>query len=95
MLESSGHVSIGTTIDARKQKIGRDEALSLAQSVERVLVVKGKDLVTFDMNMPPDADILAQALLGPTGHLRAPTLLVDKTLLVGFHENAYRYVLER
>ena len=33
------------------------------------------------------------ALLGPTGNLRAPTLRVGKTLLVGFDESSYVDVL--
>ena len=33
------------------------------------------------------------ALLGPTGNLRAPTMRVGKTLLVGFDESSYADVL--
>jgi hypothetical protein len=32
-------------------------------------------------------------MLGPTGNLRAPTLRVGRTLLVGFDEDTYRKVL--
>ena len=32
-------------------------------------------------------------MLGPTGNLRAPTLRVGRTLLVGFDEETYRKVL--
>jgi arsenate reductase-like glutaredoxin family protein len=28
-------------------------------------------------------------MLGPTGNLRAPTLVVGKTVLVGFNDEAY------
>jgi arsenate reductase-like glutaredoxin family protein len=41
---------------------------------------------------PPDDDTLAAALLGPSGNLKAPTLRVGRTLLVGFSEAAYRQV---
>jgi hypothetical protein len=37
----------------------------------------------------PSAEVV-DALLGPTGNLRAPALRVGKTLLVGFHEEVYR-----
>ncbi|MBW1883097.1 MAG: hypothetical protein JRJ58_06185, partial [Deltaproteobacteria bacterium] len=30
-----------------------------------------------------------EAMLGPTGNLRAPTLRVGKTVLVGFNEEIY------
>lgn len=57
-------------------------------------MAKGKKCVTFDMKkQPPDDDTLAAHLLGPTGNLRAPTLQLGKTLLVGFSEEAYRQVL--
>ncbi|SRR6266540_2821912 len=90
----SGRVDVNATIDAKKEKRGRDEALTLARSVETVVVGKGKKVVTFDMrNVPPDDDTLAAQLLGPTGNLKAPTLRVGSTLLVGFSEEAYRQAL--
>jgi hypothetical protein len=58
-----------------------------------VIVARGKKVLTFDMKAaPPDDDTLAAALLGPTGNLKAPTLRVGGTLLVGFGEAAYREV---
>lgn len=44
-------------------------------------------------NDPPDEDTLAAHLLGPTGNLKAPTLRIGETLLVGFSLEAYRQVL--
>lgn len=81
-------------IDARKERYGREEALQLARSVQRVLVARGKNLLVFDMKTnPPDDDTLAAHLLGPTGNLKAPTLRRGQTLLVGFSEEAYRQVV--
>jgi hypothetical protein len=81
-------------VDARKEKRGREEALALARSVERVLVARGKTILVFNMTTnPPDDDTLAAHLLGPTGNLKAPTLRQGQTLLVGFSEDAYRQVL--
>ena len=42
---------------------------------------------------PGKAELLA-LLLGPTGGLRAPTLRVGRTLLVGFNEKAYATALK-
>ena len=54
---------------------------------------RGRKAVTFDMRAaPPDDHTLAAHLLGPTGTLKAPTLRVGDTLLVGFSEEAYREV---
>jgi hypothetical protein len=82
--------------DAGKERRGRAEALALAGTVDRVVVARGKKVVTFDMKTDrPDEDTLAAHLLGPTGNLRAPTLRLGKTLLVGFGEEAYRQVLRK
>ena len=82
-----------TIVDAAKDRRGRDEALKLARSVARVIAARGKKVVVFDMaNDPPDEETLAAHLLGPTGNLKAPTLRVGETLLVGFGEEAYKQV---
>jgi len=41
----------------------------------------------------PNTTVLAGLLLGPTGNLRAPTLRIGKTLVVGFDEGTYAKVL--
>jgi hypothetical protein len=84
---------VGERTDATKERQGRDEALALAKTAERVVIAKGKKVVAFDMKKsPPDDDTLAAHLLGPTGNLRAPTLRKGRTLLVGFSEGAYSEV---
>jgi hypothetical protein len=83
----------GTVVDATKDRRGRDEALKLARSAQRVVAARGKKIVVFDMvNDPPDDDTLAAHLLGPSGNLKAPTLRIGETLVVGFGEEAYRQV---
>jgi hypothetical protein len=92
-LESNA-VQVADVADARKESRGRDAALALAKAADRVVVARGKKVVTFDMKKDlPDDDTLAAHLLGPTGNLRAPALRKGKTLLVGFGEEAYRWVL--
>jgi hypothetical protein len=82
--------------DASKERKGRDVALKLARAAAKVVVARGKKVVSFDMRRePPDDDTLAAYLLGPTGNLKAPTLRVGDTLLVGFGEAAYQEVLGR
>jgi len=83
----------GTVVDATKNRHGRAEALKLAHSVKRVIAARGKKVAVFDMmNDPPDDETLAAHLLGPSGNLKAPTLRLGDTLLVGFGEEAYRQV---
>jgi hypothetical protein len=87
---------LGETVDATKNRRGRAEALALARAAKRVVTGRGKSPVVFDMaNDPPDDDMLAAAILGPTGNLKAPTLRVGDTLLVGFNEMAYHQVFGR
>ncbi len=77
------------TLDA-KAKWGRDDALKLAASASRIVVARGSKVVSFSMTRnPPDEETLLAHLLGPTGRLRAPTLRIGKTLLVGFNADAY------
>jgi len=92
-LESNA-LTVGEQTNATKERKGRDAALALARSSERVVIGRGKKVIEFDMrNAPPDDDTLAAHLLGPTGNLKAPTLRKGNTLLVGFSEAAYRQVL--
>ena len=55
-------------------------------------MAKGKRVNVFAAPKALDEGV-AVALLGPTGNLRAPTLVVGKTLLVGFNEQSYEEVL--
>ena len=66
----------------------------MARAVDEIYVARGKRLVHVDVkaSRPGRAELLA-LLLGPTGGLRAPTLRVGRTLLVGFAEEAYAKVL--
>lgn len=50
--------------------------------------MKGKKISTFDIGRQPDDDAI-DAMLGPTGNLRAPTIRVGKTCLVGFNEDVF------
>jgi hypothetical protein len=83
-------VSVKEQVIANKVKLGKKDALKLAKGVSKVVVAKGKKILTFDMkrNPPGEAELLA-AMLGPTGNLRAPTLRKGSTLLVGFNEDAF------
>ncbi len=59
----------------------------------RVVSGRGKKIVVLDLAKDaPDDDTLAAVLLGPSGNLKAPTLKVGTTLLVGFSAVAYQEV---
>jgi arsenate reductase-like glutaredoxin family protein len=95
-LETNEIAAAAQVIDARKVRYGRADALKLAKSADKVVASKGKKVVVFDMkNAPPDDDTLIAHLLGPSGNLKAPTLRIGDTLLVGFGNAAYKQVLGR
>ena len=74
------------TVSAAK-KLGRSDAAALVKSAKKVIVAKGKKVQSFPGGKASKE--IVDALLGPTGNLRAPTLRVGKTLLVGFEESSY------
>jgi hypothetical protein len=84
-------VEIGETVDATKVRFPKADAVALVRSKgDRVITLRGDvDL----KNDPPDDDTLAAMILGPSGNLKAPTILVGKTLIVGFVVAAYEKFL--
>lgn len=82
------------TVDANKTRIGPADALKLLTGVDRVVAMRGKKVVAFDLtDGGPGDDTLLAHLIGPTGNLRAPTARVGATLIVGFNEDTYRELL--
>ena len=74
------------------RKLGRDDAIALAAKASKLIVAKGKKVTAFKIAAGA-ADEAIDAMLGPTGNLRAPTLRAGKTLLVGFNDDQYTEVL--
>lgn len=76
--------------DARKDRRSASDALALAAEANDIYVAKGKSVVHLNMKKDqPDAETLTKLLVGPTGNLRAPTLRLGKTLVVGFNQEMY------
>jgi arsenate reductase-like glutaredoxin family protein len=74
--------------------MGPEEALELARKADQIYASKGTKIVHIDMRKEkPDDDRIIALMIGPSGNLRAPTLQVGKTLLVGFNEESYTKVL--
>ena len=77
-------------VDARKVRLEQKDALAMLTDIEEIYVAKGKRVSHVDLRKEnPGNDALLSLLLGPTGNLRAPTLRVGRTLLVGFDEATY------
>jgi arsenate reductase-like glutaredoxin family protein len=81
-------------VDAKKAQLGRKDALALVEGADVLYAARGKKVERLDLRAGrPDKATIERLLLGPTGNLRAPTLRVGRTLLVGFDEETYRKVL--
>jgi hypothetical protein len=60
----------------------------MAKAASKVIVAKGKKISEFKPAGKASADVV-EAMLGPTGNLRAPCLKIGKTILVGFNDEVY------
>ncbi len=79
------------TIPASR-KLGAKDAKELASKATKVMVFKGKKVAEFTVSKNPDKT-LVESMLGPTGNLRAPTIVFGKTILVGFNEEEFTKIL--
>ena len=74
------------TIPASR-KLGRSDAAALAKAASKVIVAKGKKVDEFKGGTASKE--IVDAMLGPTGNLRAPTIRSGKTVVVGFNEDLF------
>jgi arsenate reductase-like glutaredoxin family protein len=87
---SAHGVESRTVVSANQTKLDAATALEMARRASRIVVSKGRKTIAFDMKKnPPDEETLLAALLGPTGNMRAPSVLRGTTLLVGFSPEMY------
>ncbi len=70
------------------QKLQETDARTLLKSANKLIVARGKKITEFKITSRASKEAV-QAMLGPTGNLRAPTLRVGKNLIVGFNDEAY------
>ena len=83
-------MSVKEEVDARKERYGDSEALQLLDGINLLLVAKGKKVTRIDLKKDrPDDAALVALMLGPTGNLRAPTMKIGKTLMIGFNDEMY------
>lgn len=75
-------------MDAKKAPVGPDDLGPWFRGRKQVVVAKGKKYATHTLRSVPVAERPA-LVLGPSGKLRAPSLIVGDVLLVGFNEEMY------
>lgn len=81
-------------IENASKKLGAEKGLELAKGASELVVAKGQRITTLvSAKERADDDLVFEHMLGPTGNLRAPTIVVGKTVLVGFNEDLYQRVI--
>ena len=92
-MESAG-VTAREVVDARKETMAKRETIAILRRTSRVVAMKGKKVVDYDLKRdPPPEKELLEAIMGPTGNLRAPTIRMGKTLVVGFQDERWKELL--
>jgi hypothetical protein len=71
------------------KKLQASDSRVLLESASRLIALKGKKVSEFSLVDSVPKEALA-AMLGPTGNMRAPTLRIGKTLVVGFNEEIFQ-----
>lgn len=74
--------------DARKEKIEGEDAWSLLQSADEIVVGRGKKFSVF-APATDDRETILQQCLGRTGNLRAPALKIGNRLIIGYNDEMY------
>ena len=82
------NITIDEAVEARKMKIAGEDAWNLLSGAKKIVVGKGKKVLTFDPKTDDKEEILKHCL-GRTGNLRAPTLKIGDLLVVGFNDAMY------
>lgn len=85
-MEASG-IQVAELASAN-QKLQAADAEALLKGASKLVAMKGKKVEEF-AGGARTTDEAVQAMLGPTGNLRAPTIRTGKTLLVGFNEEVF------
>ena len=86
----ASQIDIAEKIPASR-KLQREDAEALLKKATSLTVAKGKKVQEFK-GKNKASDEAVTAMLGSTGNLRAPTVVVGETLVVGFNEEVYSSV---
>ncbi|MCP3876496.1 MAG: hypothetical protein GY699_25565, partial [Desulfobacteraceae bacterium] len=76
------------SINAGKEKIGRDKAWELIKTYKDVVIGKGKKFQEFEPVEENREQILKEAI-GRSGNLRAPSIKIGDKLIIGFNDDMF------
>jgi|TARA_B100001964_G_scaffold242827_1_gene318796 hypothetical protein len=78
------NIDIKETVPASR-KLQAEDSKELLLSASKLITIKGKKVSFFKGGRETTEEAVA-SMLGPTGNMRAPTIRMGKTLIVGFNE---------
>ena len=70
------------------KKLNETDAKNLLKKAPKIMVFKGKKTNTFNIEDEKTSTIVPY-MLGPTGNLRAPSLIYNHVIIVGFNEEKF------
>ena len=70
------------------KKLNETDARNLLKKASKLMVFKGKKTDTFNIK-DEKTSLIVPYMLGPTGNLRAPTLICNSVIIVGFNEEKF------
>ena len=80
--------------NARKVSFSASDLTKIVGNATTVYAARGKRFVTIDLKEDKlTSKIVRKSLLGPTGNLRAPAILLGDSFVVGFNEELYEQLL--
>ena len=82
------NISIDIAVDARKERIDSETAWQMLKPAKRIVTAKGRKVQGWNPQKD-DKTMILKAAIGPSGNLRAPTLQIDNTFIIGFNIELY------
>ncbi len=73
------------------RKLSREDAVRVATDAKAIHVARGKKVAVHDGGKGVSDETL-DAMLGSTGNLRSPLVVVGDTVVVGFNESVFEEV---
>ena len=88
-------VAVTKQEDARKTPLVEKDALRLIAGANDLYVTRGTKVIHINLTSErPDDETLLGLLIGPSGKLRAPTIKIGTTVIVGFDQSTYEKVFQ-
>ena len=76
------------------KKLGKTEAESLLERAVKIIIFKGKNTNYFNIKDEKKSSV-TPFMLGPTGNLRAPTIIYKNMIIVGFNEDKFNEIFSK